>query len=255
MGLGLIHSSEAPAEVSIRASSYRTSQRNPDFKVTEQLMLVFSHKNGCRETFQVKFRWFCSFSSFPKPHREDEPAQIKTSFEFPLGCAPSVPLLLIISRNELFRAALSAAKKSICWKAVSTRRHLRHPLKRVRHLRSSLCNLGARAFERAALTYLQMALIRLACLFKHRKKTTPGQSRLGEGRRSQGRDKSPFSAVLPRPSCNSSAEGKAKLETGRDTETQTEHKSAARRQQHAPAVQPKTKVCRLLRQLRTDAGP
>lgn len=181
MGLGLIHSSEAPAEVSIRASSYRKSQRNPDFKVTGQQMLVFSHKNGCRETFQVRFWWFCSFSSFPKPHREDEPAQIKTSFEFPLGCAPSVPLLLIISRNELFRAALSAAK-NICWKPASTRRHLRHPLKRVRHLRGSLCNLGARAFERAALTYLQMALIRLACLFRHRKKTTPA---VETGRRSQ----------------------------------------------------------------------
>lgn len=148
--------------------------------------------------------------------------------------------------------------QSICWDPASTRQHLQHPLNRVRHLGGALCNLRACAFERAALTYLQMALIRLACLFKHQKQ--PRQSCRETGRRSQiaGRDKSSrrISAILHIPAATVRLR-ESQAGDRKDNQTQTEHKSG-RRWQHAPAVQPKTKVWQLLGQpwiLRRGAIP
>lgn len=168
-----------------------------------------------------------------------------------LGRAPSVPRLLLISMNQVvfagFRSAIPAAKPPPEPPA-STRRHLQHPLNRVHPLRGALCNLPGRAFERAALAYLQMALIRLACLFKHQK-----QSCRETGRRLQiaRRDKSGrrISAILQVPAATVQLR-ESKAGDGEDNETQTEHKSGPR-WQHAPAVQPKTKLCRLLSQLWT----
>lgn len=149
-------------------------------------------------------------------------------------------------------APLSRPQQPSLEPPASTRRHLQHPLNRVRHPRGASCNLPARALERAALTYLQMALIRLACLFKHQKR--PRQSCRETGRRSEiaRRDKKSgrrISAVLQVPAATVQLrEGEAG--DGEDKETQTEHKSGPR-WQHAPAVQPKTKLCRLLGQLWT----
>lgn len=153
--------------------------------------------------------------------------------------------------NKLFSqgsAPLSRPQKPSLEPPASTRRHLQHPLNRVRRPRGALCNLPARAFERAALTYLQMALIRLACLFKHQKR--PRQSCRETGRRLEiaRRDRS-ISAVLQVPAATVQLR-ESEAGDGEDKETQTEHKSGPR-WQHAPAVQPKTKLCRLLSQLWT----
>lgn len=132
----------------------------------------------------------------------------------PLGRAPSVPPLRIISMNKLL--SQGSAPLSLAGTPASTQ-HLQHPLERVHHLRGALCNLPGRAFERAALTYLQMALIRLACLFKHQK-TTPAVVS-GDWEKVTDRaarlERPAHFCYPPGPSCNSSAEGKQSWRHGR----------------------------------------
>lgn len=168
----------------------------------------------------VGFQWFHSCSGRLKPLREGKPAQIQKEKKAPnLRISARLCPICSTSSSNYFEERVVCAGvplrylglRNIRPNPASTSRHLQHPLNRVHHLRGALCNLRGRAFERAALTYLQMALIRLACLFKHQKPPRQSVSLDWEkvtDRRGAIRAARAHFCYPARPSCNSSAEGK-----------------------------------------------